>query len=348
MLDHVAGSLTTGPQSVADLIGQTPLLPLRTASNDLGHNVLAKLEFLNPSGSIKDRMARYIIERAEQEGLIHPGGLLIDNSSGNTAVSVAMIAAVKGYRSLFTVPDKTSQEKLDMIRALGAEIIVCPTEVPADHPDSYYSAARRLAGELGGFLIDQYHNPWNIDSHYETTGPEIWDQTKGAIDVFVAGIGTGGTLSGVAKYLKEQNPDIRVIAVDPVGSIFYKLFYDNELTEPGRYYVEGLGSDTPCNALDMSMIDDIVQVDDDESFKAARRLAAEEGLIVGGSSGSAVVGLYQWARGKTGRLNIVTILPDSGMRYLSKFLSDAWMRKHSFDNGTGTTSDVGDRPPGPH
>ena len=319
-----------GRNGVLSLIGHTPLVALRRVGKEMGHNVFAKLEFLNPSGSIKDRMALYIVEDAERVGLIRPGDLLIDNSSGNTAVSVGMVGACKGYRTLFAVPDKTSQEKIDLIRALGSEIVICPTDVPHDHPDSYYQTARRLAKERPGFLVDQYHNPKNIECYFATAGPEIWEQTGGQIDVFVAGIGTGGTLSGIARYLKMRNPQIRVIAVDPVGSIFYNMIRFNELIEPGRYYVEGIGSDVPCGALDTSVIDEVIQTDDQEAFAVARELVREEGLIVGGSSGSAVAGLMKWAKGREGPLNIVTVLPDSGMRYLSKFLSDDWMRSTGF------------------
>jgi len=321
---------SVGTNGVLSFIGHTPLVALRRVGKEMGHNVFAKLEFLNPSGSIKDRMALYIVEDAERAGLIRPGDLLIDNSSGNTAVSVGMVGACKGYRTLFAVPDKTSQEKIDLIRALGSEIVICPTDVPHDHPDSYYQTARRLAKERPGFLVDQYHNPKNIECYFATTGPEIWEQTGGQIDVLVAGIGTGGTLSGIARYLKMRNPQIRVIAVDPVGSIFYNMIRFNELIEPGRYHVEGIGSDVPCGALDTSVIDEVIQTDDREAFAVARELVREEGLIVGGSSGSAVAGLMKWAKGREGPLNIVTVLPDSGMRYLSKFLSDDWMRSTGF------------------
>jgi len=324
---------------VLSLIGHTPIVPLARTCSDLGHNVLAKLEFLNPSGSVKDRMGLYIISEAEKRGWIRPGDLVVDNSSGNTAISVAMVAAIKGYRSLFTVPDKTSQEKIDLIKALGAEVVICPTDVPHDHPDSYYTAARRIAQERGAYLIDQYHNPLNIECHERTTGPEIWEQTAGKVDMLVAGIGTGGTLSGAARYLKRMRPEIKILAVDPVGSVFYNLFYNNRLDEPGRYYVEGLGSDTPCGALDTSVIDDIVQVDDVEAFAMARRLVREEGLIVGGSSGSAVVGLSKWLAGHplAGRQTVVVILPDSGMRYVSKFLSDRWMMQVGFADVMSST-----------
>ncbi len=323
-----AASITS--QDILSLIGHTPLTALRHIGKETGHNIFAKLEFLNPTGSIKDRMALYIVEDAERAGLIHPGDLLVDNSSGNTAISVALIGAYKGYRTLFSVPDKTSNEKIDLIRALGAEVVICPTDVPHDHPQSYYQTARRLAKERPGFLINQYHNPKNIDCYFATAGPEIWEQTGGKVDAFVAGIGTGGTLSGIARYLKSRNPQIQVVAVDPVGSVFHDLIRCNRLQKPGRYYVEGIGSDVACDALDTSVIDEIIQTNDEEAFLMARRLVREEALIVGGSSGAAVAGLLKWVSGKTEPMNIVTVLPDTGMRYLSKFLSDDWMRKTGF------------------
>ena len=329
------GSITARPSrslrgSLLDFVGNTPLLRLNRMFSGFRHQVSAKLEFLNPTGSVKDRMALYIVEEAERSGQIKPGDLLVDNSSGNTAVSVGMVAACKGYRSLFAVPDKTSQEKIDLIRSMGSGVVICPTDVPHNDPRSYYQMARRLAKERGGFLIDQYHNPKNIESHFKTTGPEIWDQTGGDFDVFVAGIGTGGTLSGVARYLKSRNPGIRVVAVDPVGSIFYDQIVSNHLTEPGRYYVEGLGSDVPCGALDISVIDEIVQIDDQESFDLARRLIRMEGLIAGGSSGSVLAGVLKWGLEQKEPLRIVTILPDSGMRYVSKFLNNDWMLGKGF------------------
>jgi cystathionine beta-synthase len=318
--------------SVLRLIGNTPLVALGKTVQDLPHRVLAKLEFYNPTGSVKDRLALFVLEEAERRGWIKPGDLVIDNSSGNTAVGVAMVARLKGYRAMFTVPDKTSQEKIDLIRALGAEVVICPTEVPHDHPESYYSSARRIAKERGAYLVDQYHNPLNIECHYRTTGPEIWEQTRGRIDVFVAGIGTGGTLSGIAKFLKQVKPSVHVVAVDPVGSIFKQLFDTGDITEPGRYQVEGIGTDTPCEAMDFSVVDEVIQVDDREAFAEARRVVLDEGLIVGGSAGSAMAGIRKWAHANQALRNqtVVTLFADSGMRYLSKFLSSRWMTEKGF------------------
>lgn len=322
-------------RSILDLIGNTPLVRLDKTVRDLPHAVYAKLEFLNPTGSVKDRVALFVLGEAERRGIIKPGDLVIDNSSGNTAVSVAMVARQMGYRAMFTVPDKTSQEKIDLIRAMGAEVVICPTEVAHDDPRSYYSSARRIAKERGAYLVDQYHNPLNIECHYRTTGPEIWKQTGGNIDVFIAGIGTGGTLSGVARYLKEVKPSVRVIAVDPVGSIFHDLFKYQKQSEPGRYYVEGIGTDTPCQAMDFSVVDEIIQANDREAFSEARRIVMDEGLIVGGSAGSNLAALRKWTSSNPDKsnLNVVTLFADSGMRYLSKFLSDGWMTSKGFTAG---------------
>jgi len=319
-------------RTILDLVGNTPLVRLAKTVRDLPHRVYAKLEYLNPTGSVKDRLALFVIEEAERSGVIKPGDLVIDNSSGNTAVAVAMVARQKGYRAMFTVPDKTSQEKIDLIRAMGAEVVICPTDVPHDHPDSYYSSARRIAKERGAFLVDQYHSPLNIECHYRTTGPEIWQQTRGEVDVFIAGIGTGGTLSGIARYLKEVKPTVRVVAVDPIGSIFHDIFKHNRESEPGRYYVEGIGTDTPCRAMDFSVVDEVIQTDDAEAFPEARRLVMDEGLIVGGSAGSCMAALRKWVAAHPGNANlsVVALFADSGMRYLSKFLSDKWMAEKGF------------------
>jgi len=320
----------SGRNSVLSLIGNTPLVELERMFADTPHRVFSKLEYLNPSGSIKDRMSLYIIEDAERRGLIKPGDTIIDNSSGNTAVSVAMIGAIKGYKTMFTVPDKTSQEKIDLIKSIGAEVIICPHEVAHDHPDSYYSTARRLAKELGAFLIDQYHNPKNIDSHYFTTGPEIWAQTGGDFDIFIAGIGTGGSFSGVARFLKEKAPHIINIAVDPEGSIFYDYLKSGKTVKPQSYKVEGIGTDVLTRAMDYSVVDQVIRIDDRESFAAAREVIRREGLLVGGSSGTVIAAIRKLAAEYREPKRFVTMFPDSGMRYLSKFLNDTWMEEHGF------------------
>jgi cystathionine beta-synthase len=295
----------------------------------------AKLEHLNPSGSVKDRMARYMVEDAERRGLLGPGGTIVENSSGNTGAALAMIAAVKGYRCVITMPDKMSSEKRRLMESLGAEVVITPTDVPADSPESYYSVARRLASEIpGAFYPDQYNNPVNIEAHYHSTGPEIWEQMEGRIQAVVAGIGTGGTLSGVARFLKEKDPGIQVVAVDPKGSVFYDHWRSGALAQPHLYKVEGIGEDYLVEAVDFSIIDEMVQVEDGPSFHMARRLARQEGIFAGGSSGSAVLGALRYAEryqqmpasaGGEPR-DVVVILPDSGSRYLSKLYDDAWLR----------------------
>jgi len=321
-------------QIISDIsraIGNTPLVKLRKIVDENSATVLAKAEFMNPGGSIKDRMAIYIIEDAEKKGLLKPGGTIVENTSGNTGVGVAIISAIKGYKAIFTIPDKMSQEKIDLLKAFGAEVIVTPTDVPPDSPLSYYETAKRIARETpNSFYLNQYHNLKNTESHYYTTGPEIWEQTEGKIDYFVAGIGTGGTMSGAGKFLKEKKPDIKIIAVDPIGSVYYDYFKHKKLIEPKVYKVEGIGEDMLVENVDFSIIDDIYQVNDKESFIIARRLTKEEGLFVGGSSGSAAKVAVDLAK-KVGRDKIiVVILPDSGTRYLSKIYSDRWMKDNGF------------------
>jgi cystathionine beta-synthase len=276
-------------------------------------------------------MALFMIEDAEEKGLLKPGGTIVENSSGNTGSALAMIAAIKGYKCIITMPDKMSDEKKNLMRAFGATVIITPTDVPADSPESYYSVARRIASETpNAYYPDQYNNPQNIEAHYRTTGPEIWNQTEGQIDVLVCGIGTGGTLSGVGRYLKEKKPDIKIVAVDPVGSVFYDYFKSGELIEPQVYKVEGIGEDYLVKAVDFNIIDDMIQVNDKESFLMARRLCREEGIFAGGSSGSAVSVAMKVAEKLDTPQNIVVILPDSGSRYLSKIYNDQWMKDHGF------------------
>lgn len=318
-------------QNILKAIGNTPLIPLTNLVTPEDAKVLAKCEFLNPGGSVKDRMALYIIEDAEKNGLLKPGGTIVENTSGNTGVGVAMVAALKGYKAIFTMPDKMSTEKINLLKSFGARVIVTPTNVPADSPLSYYETAKRIAKETpNSFFLNQYHNPKNIEAHYKTTGPEIWEQTQGKIDYFVAGIGTGGTLSGAGKFLKEKNSKIKVIAVDPIGSVFYDYFKTGKLIQPQVYKVEGIGEDMLTGAMDFSVVDDIYQVTDKESFLMARKLTTQEGLFAGGSSGSACHIALKLAREVGKNKTIVVILPDSGYRYLSKFYSDEWMKDNGF------------------
>jgi cystathionine beta-synthase len=318
-------------ENVLSAIGSTPLVRLRKVVGPDDAAVLAKLEYLNPGGSIKDRMALHIIEKAEKAGLLRPGGTIVENTSGNTGVAVAMAAAVKGYRCVFTMPDKMSKEKQDALKAFGAQVVVTPTNVPADSPDSYYSVAKRIAAETpNSFYLNQYHNPDNVEAHYRSTGPEIWEQTGGRLDAFVAGLGTGGTMSGCGRFFKEKNPRVRNVGVDPVGSVYHSMFKTGKLPQPRVYKLEGIGEDLMCGAMDLAVLDDVRQVTDQEGFTMARRLAREEGLFGGGSAGAAVHVAAQLARELGKGKTIVVPLPDGGRSYVSKLFSDEWMRDNGF------------------
>lgn len=318
-------------ENILELIGNTPVLKLNRVVEDGCATILAKLEYLNPMGSVKERMALYIIEDAEKRGILKPGGTIVDNTSGNAGIGAALIAALKGYRSIFAISDKMSQEKIDLLKALGAEVVVTPADVPPDHPKSCIEQAKKIAKEIpGSFHLNQYHNQKNIEAHYNITGPEIWEQTDGKLDCFVAGIGTGGTLSGAGKYLKEKNPKIKIVAVDPVGSIFTEYIQKGTVPEPELYQLEGIGSDVVTLALDKSVIDEVIQVSDKEAFLMTRRLCLEEGLYVGGSSGACVVASLKVAKELSKDKLLVTVMADTGSRYLSKIYSDTWMREHGF------------------
>lgn len=318
-------------EDVSELVGNTPLVRLKRITKDVKPLVLAKLEFLNPGGSVKDRMAFYMLKEAEKNGEIKPGGTIVEATSGNTGVAVAMYAAIKGYKAIFTIPDKMSSEKINLLKAFGAEVIVTPTDVPPDSPESYYEVAKRIQSETpNSYYIGQYENLKNPEAHYKTTGPEIWEQTQGKIDYLVGGIGTGGTMTGACKYLKEKKPNIKTIAVDPVGSVFYDYFKTKKRIEPHVYMVEGIGEDMLVDTMQFDNIDDIIQVSDKDSFLMARRLAREEGLFAGGSSGSAVWAALQVAKDLDREKLIVVILPDSGTRYLSKLYNDQWMKEKGF------------------
>ena len=330
--------------TILSAIGHTPLVRLNKLVGPNDATVYAKCEFMNPGGSIKDRMALYIIEKAEREGKLRPGGVIVENTSGNTGMGVALAAAVKGYRCIFTMPDKMSAEKINRLKALGAQVVVTPTNVPADSPQSYYETAKRIARETpGSFYLNQYHNTDNGEAHYLSTAPELWEQLEGRLDAFVTGLGTGGTMTGVGKFLKEKNPAIRNIGVDPVGSVYQGYFQTGKLPEPHVYKVEGIGEDMLCKALDFSVIDEIRQVDDQQSFNAARRLAREEGLFGGGSSGSAVHVALEVARDLGKGKVVAVVLTDTGNNYITKFFNDEWMKDNGFavdDKSPGKVKDL--------
>ncbi len=316
--------------NITQTIGDTPLVRLQRMPKEYGveATVLVKLEFLNPTGSVKDRMAVYILEQAIRRGDLKPGGTIIEATSGNTGAAVAMFAAVNGFKAILTIPDKMSNEKVDTLKAFGAQVHICKTAVPAESPESYYETAKRIHRETpNSYMIGQYFNLDNTEAHYKITGPELYRQTGGKFDVFVGGIGTGGTVSGIAKYLKEKNPKIQVVAADPIGSIYYQYHKDKTMIEPHTYLVEGIGEDMLCPTIDFSVIDQIYQVTDKECFAAGRDLARKEGILAGGSSGAAVHVALQHARTLSKEKIVVVILPDSGSKYISKMYSDSWMRE---------------------
>ncbi len=310
-------------EDIVEAIGNTPLIRLSRLHPP--GNLLAKVEYMNPGGSIKDRIGLGMIERAEQNGWLKPGDTIVEPTSGNTGVGLAMVAAIKGYKLVCVMQDKQSKEKQDLLRAYGVEVVVCPTDVRPEDPTSYYSVANELSQRPGHYRPDQYSNPANPQAHMLSTGPEIWEQTDGKIDVLVAGVGTGGTISGTARYLKSKNPDIEVVGVDPEGSI-YTADSDDDVT---TYLIEGVGEDFWPETYDPELTDSYEMVSDEEAFLMTRRLAVEEGLLVGGSCGMAVVGALRVAGDVPEKL-VVVILPDSGRSYLSKIFNDDWMTDQGF------------------
>ncbi|HLA25395.1 MAG TPA: cystathionine beta-synthase [bacterium] len=345
IIPAMAGGTVAIHDSILDVMGHTPLVRLHKVARGVRAEVVAKLEFLNPGGSVKDRIGPVMIEEAEHEGRLRPGGTIVEATSGNTGVGLAIAAAVRGYKTIFVMPDKMSDEKIRLLRAFGARVVITPTAVAPDDPRSYYSVSRRLAAETpNSYYANQYANPANPRAHYTTTGPEIWEQTAGRVDIFAAAMGTGGTISGAGRYLKERNPQLRVLGIDPVGSVLYDYYKTGRMSEAHTYKVEGIGEDFLPETLDFSVIDDAVQVSDRESFAMTRRLVREEGIFCGGSSGTAVAGLLKYLRTLPdlgAGLRAVVILPDSGSRYLSKIFSDDWMREHGFlDVELGTVGEV--------
>ncbi|BBB15182.1 cysteine synthase [Candidatus Rickettsiella viridis] len=318
-------------KTILQSIGNTPLVKLDNISPNKLATILVKCEFMNPSGSIKDRIVSYIINDAEQRGLLKPGGTIVENTSGNTGAAIAMIAAIKGYKVILTMPDKVSQEKQNALKAYGAEIVVTPTSAAPDSPDHYVNVAKRLAKETANsFSINQYDNPKNPEAHYHTTGPEIWQQVQGQCDILIASGSTGGTISGVGRFLKEKNPNIKVIMPDPKGSIYYDYFKTGKVPESGNcsYFVEGVGEDHLAKAMNFSVLDDVIPFVDKDAFSVARRLAKEEGLLVGGSAGANVWAALKVAEKVDKPTTIVTILPDGGVKYLSKVYNNDWMKAH--------------------
>lgn len=319
--------------TVHDAIGDTPMVEITRLDIPNGVRIFAKLEFLNPGGSIKDRIVEYILSRAERSGELTPGATIVENTSGNTGAAIAMLAAARGYKAILTMPDKVSKEKQDALIALGAEIVVCPTAAKPHSSEHYVNTARRLKAEIpNSFMLNQYDNPLNAEAHFRSTGPEIWSALGNQITAFVASGSTGGTISGVGRYLRSKRPQIKTILLDPVGSIYHKFFHQGVVDEGeiGTYHVEGVGEDHLAACMDFSQITDVVRFDDRAAFATCHELASKEGLLCGGSSGANVWGACQVAKHLDGPGTIVTVLPDSGTKYVSKIYNDQWLSANGF------------------
>jgi cystathionine beta-synthase len=317
--------------NILEAIGRTPLVRLNRIAKRTKGEVYVKCDFLNPGGSVKDRIGIAMVEDAERKGLLKPGGTIVEATSGNTGMGLALVAVIKGYKAIFTISDKQSKEKIDLLKALGAEVVVCPTAVPPEDPRSYVSMAEKIARETpNAYQPDQYHNPANPEVHYRTTGPEIWEDTEGRISHFVAGMGTGGTITGIARFLKEKNPNVKIIGADPAGSILYDFFHTGAQVKGEPYKVEGIGEDFFPSTLDFSVLDDVIRVTDKESFQWARKLARLEGIFGGGSAGTALGAAAKLFPAMADNDLMVIFIPDTGMRYLSKVYNNEWMKDNRY------------------
>ncbi len=327
--------------TVLDAVGRTPIVKLNRVSAGLTADIFVKLEFANPSGSMKDRAASFLVDELERHGKLKPGGTIVEATSGNTGAALAMVAAVRGYKCVFAVPDKVSHEKVAALRAWGAKVVVCPSAVEPEDPRSHYSTAKKLAEDTAGAaLANQYHSAANAEAYYRSLGPELFAQSNGEIDALVVGLGTGGALTGAGRYLKEHKPAVQIVGIDPVGSVYYDKFRYGRDTRAFAYKVEGIGEEFYPGALDMKVLDDVIRVDDRECFATTRDLVRHEGLFCGGSSGAAVAGAIKYARARDKRENIVVVLCDGAEGYFSKVFNDEWMRENGFLGGEGTVREL--------
>lgn len=330
--------------NILEAVGGTPIVKLNKVGSHTKAEIYVKCEYMNPGGSMKDRIGINIVDAHEATGALKPGGTIVEATSGNTGMGLALVAAVRGYKCIFVMPDKMSEEKIRALRAVGAKVVITPTNVEPEDPRSYYSVAQRLAEETpNAVLANQYHNPSNPEAHYKSTGPELWEQTGGEFDALVAGMGTGGTLSGTGKYLKEKKPSIQIVGVDPIGSLYYDFFKTGKVTTAHPYKVEGIGEDFFPTTMNLKILDECVRVTDKECFMVARDLVRKEGILCGGSGGASVAGAIKYAELVGKPIRIIAHLPDSAMRYLTKYLDDEWMRENGFlggEVGLGKVKDV--------